>query len=76
MTESIAWWGNDLRRKRLAEQVALSLMDHSPEFDIQGIVNEMVETEPDCRTLDSMPAQKYWSIVHNHDLLDPAKRVV
>lgn len=55
-----------MRIQDLADQVATSLGDHGDDFDVEGIVEEIVR-EYGRVNIDSVDSDTYWAIVTKHD---------
>jgi hypothetical protein len=58
-----------MNRQDIAHQVSTTLADHSEDFDIDAIVDDLIANhDGDLNSIDDFDSQGYWAIVESHDL--------
>ncbi|MDF4254652.1 hypothetical protein [Streptomyces sp. WMMB303] len=57
-----------MNRQDIAHQVSTTLGDHTEDFDINAIVDDLVAGhDGDLNSVDDVDSQSYWAIVESHD---------
>lgn len=57
-----------MNRIDIAHQVSLTLGDSTNDFDIDGIVDDLIAAhDGDLNSIDDFDSQSYWAIVETHD---------
>lgn len=55
-------------RQDIAHQVSTTLGDHADDYDIDGIVDDLIANhDGDLAGIDDFDSQSYWAIVETHD---------
>lgn len=57
-----------MNRSDIAHQVSTTLGDHAADFNIDGIVDNLIAAhDGDLTSIDDFDSQSYWAIVETHD---------
>jgi hypothetical protein len=54
-------------RTALAHQVSLTLGDHTGDYDIDAVVEDLVQEHGPIENIDAVPNDVYWETVRKHD---------
>ncbi|MEV6165741.1 hypothetical protein AB0L71_28275 [Streptomyces sp. NPDC052052] len=66
-----------MNRQDIAHQVSLTLGDHIEDFNVDGIVDDLIAAhDGNLTSIDDFDSQAYWAIVETHDTTtDEAEKV-
>lgn len=57
-----------MNRQDIASQVTTTLGDHPEDFDIDGIVDDLIASHGgELNSVDDFESESYWAIVETHD---------
>lgn len=57
-----------MNRQDIAQQVATTLGDHANDFNVDGIVEDLIAAhDGDLTSIDDFDSESYWAIVETHD---------
>lgn len=57
-----------MNRQDIAAQVSTALGDHAGDFNIDGIVDDLIANhDGNLTSIDDFDSQSYWAIVETHD---------
>jgi hypothetical protein len=57
-----------MNRQDIAHQVSTTLGDHADDYDIDGIVSDLIANyDGDLNSIDDFESQSYWAVVETHD---------
>lgn len=57
-----------MNRQDIAHQVSTTLGDHADDFNIDGIVDNLIAAhDGQIDSIDDFDSQSYWAIVESHD---------
>lgn len=57
-----------MNRQDIAAQVSTTLGDHAGDFNIDGIVDDLIANhDGNLTSIDDFDSQSYWAIVETHD---------
>lgn len=56
-----------MNRQDIAHQVSTTLGDHIEDFDIDAIVDDLVEENGTLSSIDDVDSAAYWATVEKHD---------
>lgn len=57
-----------MNRQDIAHQVSTTLGDHTGDYDIDAIVDDLIAAhDGDLNSIDDFDSQSYWAIVETHD---------
>lgn len=61
-----------MNRRDIADQVSTTLGDHSNDYDIDAIVDDLVNASGPIGSIDAVPSEDYWDTVRKHDRTESA----
>jgi DNA-binding MltR family transcriptional regulator len=56
-----------MNRQHIADQVIITLGNHVEDFDVKGIVDELLAQHGPIEDVDAVPSDAYWATVKAHD---------